>query len=126
MMFGEWNRDLRLGGAAGCVGRVRLIAIPSADSGYGARKSQRGRRRWELLTLIPRRIAVADPIADILNQFEQVDVLDLFDAVGQHHKSSIDLVKLPTLKVVPQLFTTQGQSVTAGVLAQHQPGIGYA
>src|SRR5271165_2411621 len=67
MMIGERNRHLRLTGAAGYMSRVRLSVISSAYSGYGAWKSQRGRRGRELLTLIPRRIAVANPIADILN-----------------------------------------------------------
>src|SRR5208282_2803670 len=62
----------------------------------------------------------------VFDQFNQMAVLNLLDAVGKNYKSAIDLVQLAALKLVSQLFTAQRQRVPAGVLAQHQSRIGHA
>src|SRR5208282_4404307 len=62
----------------------------------------------------------------VFDQFKQMAVLNLLDAVGKNYKSAIDLVQLAALKLVSQLFTAQRQRVPAGVLAQHQSRIGHA
>src|SRR5208282_447389 len=70
------------------------------------------------------RIAVAGlAFHDVLNQFQQMTVLHLLDAVGKHYKPAIDLIEFAALKLVSQLFAAQSQSVAAGVLAQHEPRV---
>src|ERR1035438_5712898 len=124
VMIGERDRYLYLASIASHM--RRLITVAPSYSGCHAWKRQSSRRGWKLLALAARHIAAADAAAHVLNQFEQMDVLDLLDAVGQHHKPAIDLVEFAPLKLVPQLFATQSQRVAAGVLAQHQPRIRYA
>src|SRR5258707_707030 len=126
-MIGEGDRHRRLAGAAGYLRRMRLIGIGSCGRGDGTRKMQSGRGGRKLLALAAAIIladaAAADAACNVLDQFEQMAVLHLFDAVGKNYKSSIDLIEFAALKLMSELFAAQSERVTAGMLAQHQPRI---
>src|SRR5208337_1529640 len=112
-----------LTGAAGDLSRMRIIGIDSCASGGGTRERQSGRSGRKLLALAGDIAGANRAAADILNQFEQVAVLNLLDAVGQYYKPAIDLIEFAAFKLVSQLFAAQSERVAAGVLAQHQPRI---
>src|ERR1700675_2207595 len=97
VMIGEGNRHRRLAGAAGYLSRMRVIGIGSGGSGDGTREMQSGCGGRKLLALaaaiILADVAAADGAAgDVLDQFEQMAVLHLFDAVGKNHKPAIDFI----------------------------------
>src|SRR5580693_9137350 len=104
-MFIERNRHGRLPGAAGYLSRMQ---VPSSN-GRGCRK---------FLSLAPS--AIATPIDNIPDQFEQVAVLNFLDAVGKNDESAIDLIKFTSLKLVSQLFAAQSQRMPSRMLAQNQ------
>src|SRR5713101_6789583 len=127
VMIGKGDRHRRLAGAAGDLSRMRVVGIGSGGSGDGTRKLQSGRGGRKLLALAAGDIAPADVAAcDVLDQFQQMAVLNLLNTVGKNHKPAIDFIEFVALKLVSELFAAQSQRVAAGVLAQHQPGIGYA
>ena len=122
VMVGEGNRNLRLSGAARHLSRMRVIR----GSGDGSRERQSRRRRRKFLRLAAGRIAVAVASASdhVLDQFDQMAVLYLLNAVGKNHKLAIHLIQFATFKLVSQLFAAQSQRVAARVFPQHQPRIG--
>src|SRR5208337_2548484 len=100
---------LRLAGAAGYVSRMRVIAIASGGSGGGTREGQSGRGGRKLLALAgvvsAADVAAVDAAsAHVLDQFEQMAVLNLLNAVGKNHKLAIDLIEFAALELVSQLF----------------------
>jgi isocitrate/isopropylmalate dehydrogenase len=48
----------------------------------------------------------------------------LLHPVREHDEPAVDFVEFTPVELVAQLFTAQAERVTAGVLTQHQPGIG--
>src|SRR5208282_3403771 len=108
VVIGEGNRHLRLPGTAGYMSRMRFIGNRSGDSGNGTRERQSRRRRRKLLRLTPGGLVLADAAVDyVLNQFQQMAVLNLLDAVRKNHEFAIDLVQFAAFKLVSQLFTAQ-------------------
>src|SRR5208282_1405821 len=101
------------------MSRMRLIGISGKGDAAGKSYGGCGGRNHPALAAWD--LGAADvAAADVLNQFEQMAVLNLLDAVGKNHKPAIDFIELAALKLVSQLFAAQGQRVAAGVLAQHQ------
>ena len=109
---------------------MRLIGIGASGDRAGQRQARSGGRK--LPALVARNLAVADlatsnaAACNVSDQFEQMAVLHLFNAVGKNDKPAIDLIEFAPLKLVSQLFAPQSQRVAAGVLAQHQPRIRHA
>src|SRR5271157_2829727 len=125
VMIGERDRYLCLAGAAGYMSRMRVIGIGGGSGGPRERQGSRGGR--EFLAVAGGAIAVAwVAVGNVLDQFDQMAVLNLFDAVGKDDKPAIDLIEMAAFKLVSQLLATQSQRVAAGVLAQHQSRIGHA
>src|ERR1700681_3063900 len=104
VMIGEGDRHRRLAGATGYLRRMRVIGIGSCGRRDSARERQSRRGRRKLLALAAGNIAAADGAAcDVLNQFEQMAVLNLLDAVGKNYKPAIDLIEFAALKLVSEL-----------------------
>src|ERR1035437_5250732 len=102
------------------MSRMRFIGIGGCGDGAGESCGGCGGRNHAALAACD--LGAADvAAADVLNQFEQMAVLNLLDAVGKSYKSAINLNEFSSLKLVSQLFSAQSQRVVAGVLAQHQP-----
>ncbi len=47
-------------------------------------------------------------------------IFDMFDLVGKAHKTPVNIIQGPTVKLITQLLAANAQGVTAGMLAQHQ------
>jgi len=62
----------------------------------------------------------------VADQFEQVVIFDVFDFIGEADKAAIDVVERATIELVAELFAADGECMTAGVLAQHEFGVGHA
>src|SRR5215469_11465461 len=56
----------------------------------------------------------------VADEFEQVMILDVLDLVGEADEAAVDIVERPTIELIAELFAPHTESVTAGVLAQHQ------
>ena len=55
----------------------------------------------------------------VANQFEQMMILDVLDFVREADEAAVNIIQRATVKLVAQLFAANGQSMTAGVFAQH-------
>src|ERR1700732_4265624 len=116
-MIGEGDRHRRLAGATGSLRGMRVIGIGSCGRRDSARERQSRRGGRKFLALSPGDIAAADGAAcDVLDQFEQMAVLHLLDAVRENHKPAIDLIEFAALKLMSELFAAQSQRVAARVL----------
>ncbi len=56
----------------------------------------------------------------LMNQSQQVMVMHMLDLICQHHKITVDLIQFAPLEVITKLLAAQTESVTPGVLSQHQ------
>ena len=62
----------------------------------------------------------------VANQLQKVVIFDMLDFVGQTDEAAVDFVERAAVELIAQLFAADGKRVTAGMLAQHEFGIGHA
>lgn len=62
-------------------------------------------------------------LVGVADQFEQVMIFDVFDLIGEADEAAIDVVEGAAVELVAELFATDGERVTSGVLAEYEPGI---
>src|SRR5882762_557502 len=60
---------------------------------------------------------------NLFGQFPKMVVFHALDLVRQQNKAPIDIVKLPPVKLIPQLLVTLAERMASGVFAQNQCGI---
>ena len=90
--------------------------------GSRARTEPRNRRRSQRqgnVFNVTRRDA-AGLLLGLLDKLDQMMIFDFLDFVCQHDETTVDLVQFATVELEAEFRATQSESVTPGVLAQHQ------